>query len=199
VFACAVLTCVVAPPVRGASEINDGGGCNGGRHLAADEPSASSTSGETTSSSGETEPTETTTTGTGACGDGVVEPGEACDDDNTVDEDECPSGPKGRCQAKAKCGDGIVWAGEEVCGDGNTDDDDGCPSGEGACAAMAKCGDVFVAAVHHDRSLIFCMFGATCLHLSSDEIDASTSRETTSSSGETEPTTPPGECGDGVT
>ena len=33
VFACAVLTCVVAPPVRGASEASDGGGCNGGRSV----------------------------------------------------------------------------------------------------------------------------------------------------------------------
>lgn len=94
---------------------------------------------------------------------------EGCDDGNKADEDACPSGVKGKCEAEAKCGDGIVWAGneecdgEEGCGescewmaecgnnmveagedcdDGNTADDDECPSGEGKCK-NAACGDGF--------------------------------------------------------
>lgn len=170
-FVCAVLTCVVAPPVRSAEAPNDGGGCNGGRHFA-EEPATGSTTGteETGSSSETSEPTTMATTSPGSCGDGAMDDGEGCDDGNKVDEDACPSGAKGQCQAEAKCGDGIVWAGQEECDgeegcsegcewmaecgnnmveagedcdDGNKDDSDACPSGEGACKAKAMCGDGF--------------------------------------------------------
>jgi cysteine-rich repeat protein len=55
------------------------------------------------------------------CGDGDQGPGEACDDGNLIDTDDCT----GAC-VPATCGDGLVWAGHEVCDDGNLDDDDGC-------------------------------------------------------------------------
>lgn len=65
------------------------------------------------------------------CGNGVVEPGELCDDGNTNDADGCTN----RC-GPATCGDGVVQPGEE-CDDGNRDDTDGCL----ASCAKARCGD----------------------------------------------------------
>ena len=169
VLACAVITCVVAPPVRGASGASDGGGCNGGRTFAAEEGTGeASTGAESSSSTGGSE--ATTMMVEGSCGDGVQDEGEACDDGNGVDEDACPSGAVGTCKA-AKCGDGVVWAGKEDCDggegctagcewmaecgngmveagegcdDGNTEDKDECPSGAGGCVAAAGCGDGFV-------------------------------------------------------
>lgn len=44
------------------------------------------------------------------CGDGVVDPGEGCDDGNAVDTDACLS----VCMV-ATCGDGFVYADEEEC------------------------------------------------------------------------------------
>ena len=58
----------------------------------------------------------------GGCGDGVVGPGEECDDGNTIDGDGCDS----NCTITA-CGNGIVTAGEQ-CDDGNLIDGDGCDS-----------------------------------------------------------------------
>jgi cysteine-rich repeat protein len=56
------------------------------------------------------------------CGDGHLDPGEACDDGNNVSCDGC----KGDCsRADHVCGDGITECGEE-CDDGNTVDGDGC-------------------------------------------------------------------------
>ena len=54
------------------------------------------------------------------CGDGVIDPGEECDDGNFDDRDECTN----FCEAP-RCGDGIVHEGEE-CDDGNLIDDDRC-------------------------------------------------------------------------
>ena len=70
-----------------------------------------------------------------ACGDGVVDPGEACDDANRVSNDGCDDRcalepgwvcpePGHPCVA-ARCGDSIV-AGGEQCDDGNADGGDGC-------------------------------------------------------------------------
>lgn len=79
------------------------------------------------------------------CGNGVIDEGEACDDGDASDLDECPSGEFGRCKATAHCGDGLRWAGQEVCDDGNQDDEDGCPSGTaGHCKVAAYCGDGLV-------------------------------------------------------
>lgn len=67
------------------------------------------------------------------CGDGVVDPGEECDDENTDDDDMCPS----TCEL-ARCGDGFVLAdSDEECDDGDDDDTDACRSD---CRA-ARCGD----------------------------------------------------------
>ncbi len=69
------------------------------------------------------------------CGNGVVNPFEACDDANDVETDDCLS----TCAA-ASCGDGFVWEGVEECDDGNVDDTDECPT---SCVP-AVCGDGFV-------------------------------------------------------
>lgn len=57
-----------------------------------------------------------------ACGDGILDSGEECDDGNAVDDDGCSN----RCGV-ARCGDGVrqVSRGEE-CDDGNDNDADGC-------------------------------------------------------------------------
>jgi len=67
----------------------------------------------------------------GNCGNGIVEPGEDCDDGNGIDGDTCTNA----CTAP-ECGDGIVQPGEG-CDDGNAIDDDACTN---ACA-LASCGD----------------------------------------------------------
>ncbi len=54
------------------------------------------------------------------CGNGIAEPGEACDDGNTIDTDACIA-----C-ALARCGDGHLYEGAEACDDGNLDPGDSC-------------------------------------------------------------------------
>ena len=68
-----------------------------------------------------------------ACGDGVVDAGEACDDANTNNNDGCTNA----CQPP-RCGDGFVQTGEG-CDDGNTLNTDTCTND---CTA-ARCGDGF--------------------------------------------------------
>jgi len=104
-------------------------------HPGMDDGSDSST-GEASSTSESGGPT---TVEPGDCGDGQVDGGEMCDDGNAVDEDGCPSGAKGKCEAAARCGDGIVWKDEESCDDGNKDGGDGC---EADCTVtLAECGN----------------------------------------------------------
>ncbi len=55
------------------------------------------------------------------CGNGLVEPGEECDDGNVVETDGC----RNSC-AWAACGDGAIRTGVEECDDGNTVSGDGC-------------------------------------------------------------------------
>ncbi len=55
------------------------------------------------------------------CGNGVINPGEACDDSNVKDGDGCTA----QCK-KNICGDGIIWVGKEECDDGNVQSGDGC-------------------------------------------------------------------------
>jgi cysteine-rich repeat protein len=69
------------------------------------------------------------------CGDGMLGPGESCDDVNTSNTDACLN----TCQL-ASCGDGYVYTNVEECDDGNTADDDDCTA---ACTA-AVCGDGIV-------------------------------------------------------
>ena len=100
------------------------------------------------------------------CGDGVIEPGEACDDGNAVSGDGCSSTcqvePGYRCPTPGQpcmkiqvCGDGVVETGE-ACDDGNTASGDGCSSTcqiepgwqcpiAGSKCIAAKCGDGIVA------------------------------------------------------
>ncbi|MCC7422323.1 MAG: hypothetical protein IT428_18755 [Planctomycetaceae bacterium] len=78
---------------------------------------------------------------TGACGNGLRDPGEECDDGNGADDDACSNGCMG-----ARCGDGILQKvktdrflpglprpvlAQEFCDDGNTRDGDGCLSASG--------------------------------------------------------------------
>jgi cysteine-rich repeat protein len=59
-----------------------------------------------------------------ACGDGIVDSGEQCDDGNTNNGDGCSS----TCQTEGPpnvCGDGAL-GGSEQCDDGNTTAGDGC-------------------------------------------------------------------------
>jgi len=66
------------------------------------------------------------------CGDGLLDPGEDCDDGNRDAGDGCSS----VCLKEARCGDGTVDPGEQ-CDDGNLVDGDGC---QADCMAP-RCGD----------------------------------------------------------
>jgi cysteine-rich repeat protein len=55
------------------------------------------------------------------CGNGIVEPGEVCDDNNTTSGDGCSAD----CLSDETCGNDIVDVGE-MCDDGNTTAGDGC-------------------------------------------------------------------------
>jgi len=81
----------------------------------------------------------------GACGDGVLQAGEECDDGNTADGDGCSA----TCTTEAVagvCGDGTLNTGEE-CDDGNTTDGDGCSATcttetiDGAALFTSDCGN----------------------------------------------------------
>ncbi len=78
------------------------------------------------------DPSEGPTTSSDACGNGVVEGDEECDDQNDVDDDGC----RNDCTL-AFCGDGIVWQGAEQCDDQNDDNSDACLD----TCVMASCGD----------------------------------------------------------
>lgn len=71
------------------------------------------------------------------CGDGVVDPGEHCDDGNDVDDDGCHRD----CRLPA-CGDGVLdtTAGER-CDDGNVASADGCTAD---CTSDETCGNGIV-------------------------------------------------------
>lgn len=79
------------------------------------------------------------------CGDGVVNPGESCDDGNDDDADACLSS----CDF-ARCGDGVVWRDRELCDPGPTPLDAGAfctvnctvPScGDGVTQSPERCDD----------------------------------------------------------
>ena len=69
-----------------------------------------------------------------SCGDGILDPGEACDDGNATSGDGCDA----NCTVTA-CGNGIVTTGE-ACDDGNTTSGDGCR----ANCTQEICGDGIV-------------------------------------------------------
>ena len=91
----------------------------------------------TTAAASSGEPESTGTTHVAACGDGVVDADEECDDANQADDDACLA----NCLA-ARCGDAVVETDVEDCDDGNDDNSDACLS---TCEA-ASCGDGFVQA-----------------------------------------------------
>jgi len=76
-----------------------------------------------------------TTGSTSVCGNGVVDPGELCDDGDTFNDDECVEG----C-VPAACGDGFLRFGVEECDDGNSASDDACT----ILCTSAVCGDGFI-------------------------------------------------------
>ncbi len=71
---------------------------------------------------------------TPVCGNGIVDPGEECDDGNQDNFDAC----RNDCTLPF-CGDGIVDAGEQ-CDDGNMDNTDGCRND----CTVPVCGDGIV-------------------------------------------------------
>lgn len=100
------------------------------------------------------------------CGDGVLDPGEACDDGNVTSGDgcsfdckieadyACPT-PGALCVSTVVCGDGKI-TGTEQCDDGNSLSGDGCSSTcalepgwvclfPGTACTAAACGDGIVA------------------------------------------------------
>ena len=68
------------------------------------------------------------------CGDGIVDPGEQCDDGNDVNDDAC----RNDCTIPV-CGDGMVDPGEQ-CDDGNDINDDACRND----CTIPVCGDGMV-------------------------------------------------------
>src|SRR6185295_12460820 len=70
-----------------------------------------------------------------SCGNGVVDPGEVCDDGNAEDCDACTT----HCTLVNGCGDGVV-CGDETCDDKNTVACDGCSP---TCTVEVgyRCGD----------------------------------------------------------
>jgi cysteine-rich repeat protein len=69
------------------------------------------------------------------CGNGVVDPGEVCDDGNIMNGDGCSSD----CKSKEACGNGIVDPGE-VCDDGNTVNGQCGGSAGSGCNEDSDCG-----------------------------------------------------------
>ncbi len=75
--------------------------------------------------------------GDSVCGNGIIEPGEECDDGNTLSGDGCSATCRieqgWECTGEPSvcvtvCGDGLI-RGNEECDDGNTSPGDGCSSG----------------------------------------------------------------------
>jgi len=72
---------------------------------------------------------------TAVCGDGNLDAGEVCDDNNTVDGDGCSAD----CLSDETCGNNVTdTTVGEVCDDGNTTDGDGCSAD---CSSDETCGN----------------------------------------------------------
>lgn len=67
------------------------------------------------------------------CGNGVLDPGEGCDDGVLATDDDCDD----TCHRAPYCGDGVQDEGE-VCDDGDNESGDGCRSD---CASDETCGN----------------------------------------------------------
>ncbi|MCA9692349.1 MAG: hypothetical protein KC636_22310 [Myxococcales bacterium] len=101
-------------------------------------PTGTDSEGTASTSTGDLDTTDDTDDSTGEpiCGDGVVDPGEACD----AGEENADDGACTIACGEAVCGDGLLWAGHEVCDDGNDADDDACVAG----CVPAACGDGYL-------------------------------------------------------
>ena len=67
------------------------------------------------------------------CGNGILNPGEQCDDGNQLDHDGCSAA----CVVEGFCGNAVVEPGEE-CDDGNYTEGDGCSP---ECTTEVGCGN----------------------------------------------------------
>ncbi|HWB73370.1 MAG TPA: DUF4215 domain-containing protein [Nannocystaceae bacterium] len=95
---------------------------------------ASSSADESSEAEASSSADESSEGATFECGNGVLDPGEVCDDGNDDETDECTTS----CITPG-CGDGIVQqaAFGETCDDGNHENFDECPSD----CILAECGD----------------------------------------------------------
>jgi cysteine-rich repeat protein len=90
-----------------------------------------------------------------ACGDGIIDSGEQCDDGNDIDLDACAND----CTSTS-CGDGSVQEGEE-CDDGNSSNSDSCLNN----CRRPRCGDGVISLYSRTETLnspvVTNPFGAT--------------------------------------
>jgi len=99
---------------------------------------ASSTSDADTGAIASSSSSSTTDSPSPTCGDGHLDPGEACDHGFAENSDQ------GACTLAcqlATCGDGLIWADSEACDNGPNNNDDlygGCTT---KCQAGAQCND----------------------------------------------------------
>jgi cysteine-rich repeat protein len=115
------------------------------------------------------------------CGNGVLDPGEQCDDSNTKDGDgcsatcqiECPPIPGQTCIGLPRCGNGVLTS-NEACDDGNTVSGDGC---SGDCQTIEPGWQCRVP-------------GKPCTRICGNRLDGSVSCDGGSDQG--------GQCGDGI-
>jgi len=118
------------------------------------------------------------------CGNGVLDPGEECDDGNTIDGDGCsatcqfeaawcPPRPGQTCIRRPLCGNEILTS-NEACDDGNTVSGDGC---SGDCQTIEPGWQCRVP-------------GKPCTRICGNQLDGSVSCDGGSDQG--------GQCGDGV-
>jgi len=99
---------------------------------------------------------------TAACGDGILDPGEACDDGNDIETDDCRNcllpycgdgvpdpgeacddgGDSDACtaQCEIKCGNGVVDSPDEICDDGSLNSDTEADACREDCT-LPSCGD----------------------------------------------------------
>ncbi len=95
-----------------------------------DGDSASDATAGTAGETGSTTTTEETSSTGGFCGDGLVDPGEECDEGENNGADDGMCSEDCTLDIDAECGNGQTEQGEE-CDDGNNDNGDGCDE---ACA-----------------------------------------------------------------
>jgi cysteine-rich repeat protein len=142
-------------------------------HTSAETSAATDSDTGTTTTDTDTDTTDTTTEDADTCGDGVLDPGEQCDDGDQIDDDECTNKcTKTTCYDKKKnnsetdvdCGGGCA-----PCGlDGACESDSDCKSGAceaGACASLLDlpaCPDQAVDAALVHKQVIAPTCGPAC-------------------------------------